>query len=82
MRTDTTPGAPDRGKAVVTVAELGHLADGRDPPGVELRRGHAADTPEPLDRQQMQEGQFTAGGHEEQAVGPKFAAQMRKQLAD
>jgi two-component system NtrC family sensor kinase len=28
MRTDTTLGAPDRGKAVATVSELGHLASG------------------------------------------------------
>ena len=49
--------------------ETGDLADRRDASVVQLVRRDRADTPEPLDRQPVEERQLTVGRHDEQAVG-------------
>src|SRR5205823_8993853 len=48
--------------------ELGDLAYGRDPHIAELRGRHRPDSPEPLDRQRMEESELVPWLHEEQPV--------------
>ena len=50
------------------------LADCPDPTVVELVGGDRPDTPEPLDRERVQEGELAIGRHHEQAVGLGDAA--------
>ena len=50
------------------------LADARDPALAQLVGGDRAHAPQPLDRQQVQEGELAAGRHHEQAVGLGHAA--------
>ena len=61
------------------LGELGDLTNGGDPERVELRRGHGADAPEPLDRQRVQEGALTVRRHQEQAVGLGHPARNLRQ---
>jgi hypothetical protein len=62
-------------------APLGDLADGRDPPLVELAGGGRPDAPEALHRKRMQERQLPAGRNHEQAVGLGRAARhLRNEL--
>ncbi len=46
-----------------------HVSDGVDAAVVELRRGLDADSPEPLDRERVQEVELTIGRNDEQPVG-------------
>jgi hypothetical protein len=50
------------------LGELGDLTDRGEPKGTELRRRHRPDTPEPLDRERMKEGELAVGRHHEQTV--------------
>ena len=56
------------------LGQLRHLPHRRDPALVELARGGRSDSPEPLHRQRVKEGQLAVGRHDEQAVGLRDAA--------
>jgi len=61
------------------LGELGDLTDGGEPEGAELSRRDRPDTPEPLDRERMKEGEFALGRHHEQTVGLGHAARHLRQ---
>lgn len=66
-------GPDDRTQGALT--EFGHLADGADPGVVQFGLGDRSDTPEPPDRQRVQEGKLRPGFDDQQPVG--FADRAR-----
>ena len=45
------------------------VADGGDPPIVQLRRRRCADSPHPFDRERVEEGKLVLGRHDEEPIG-------------
>ena len=63
------------------LGQLRHLADGLEPGVVQPRRGHRADSPQPLHRQRVKKLELAVGRHHQQAVGLGHrAGDLRKEL--
>src|SRR6266540_4554972 len=60
---------------------VARIAHGCDPGFAELARGHRPDTPEPFDRERVEEGELAVGRHHEQTVGlPDAARHLGEEL--
>jgi hypothetical protein len=66
-------GSPEKGDEHL-FGEPGNLADGRDPPVVELPGGNRADAPQPFDRERVEKRQLAVGRDHEQPVRLRYAA--------
>ena len=67
-RVELPAGRPPHHRDEQRLVEPGHLADGRDPDGVEPGGGDPAHPPQPLDREGMEEAELLVRRHHEQAV--------------